>query len=92
MARLPYPGGDDGTWGAILNDFLAVEHNTDGTLKKSTQITGAEQTSNKGQAGGYAPLDNAGHVPAANLPHKISVGPVAPTNPADGDIWFDTSS
>ena len=33
MTRLPQPGSDDGTWGTILNDFLSVEHNTDGTLK-----------------------------------------------------------
>lgn len=33
MARLPQPGGDTGTWGDILNDFLSVAHNTDGTLK-----------------------------------------------------------
>lgn len=33
MARLPKPGGDDGSWGNILNEFLAVEHNTDGSLK-----------------------------------------------------------
>lgn len=33
MSRLPIPGADDGTWGSILNDFLEVEHNEDGTLK-----------------------------------------------------------
>jgi hypothetical protein len=33
MARLPQPGGDDGTWGAILNDFLTVAHDTDGTIR-----------------------------------------------------------
>jgi len=33
MARLPQQGGDDGSWGTILNDFLAVAHNSDGTLK-----------------------------------------------------------
>lgn len=33
MARLPQPGGDDGNWGAILNDFLNQTHNTDGSLK-----------------------------------------------------------
>jgi hypothetical protein len=33
MARLPVPGGDDGTWGGILNDFLVQEHNADGTQK-----------------------------------------------------------
>jgi len=33
MARLPQPGSDDGIWGDVLNDFLSVEHNADGTLK-----------------------------------------------------------
>ena len=31
--RLPNPGEDNGTWGDTLNNFLEVEHNTDGTLK-----------------------------------------------------------
>lgn len=30
--RLPTPGGDPNDWGAILNDFLEVSHNSDGTL------------------------------------------------------------
>lgn len=33
MARLPYPGGDDGQWGSILNEFLDQIHNSDGSLK-----------------------------------------------------------
>jgi acyl-CoA thioesterase I len=33
MARLPVPGSDNGQWGQILNDFLGVEHNSDGILK-----------------------------------------------------------
>jgi hypothetical protein len=37
MARLPTPGSDDGTWGDILNDFLAQEHNADGTQKALAQ-------------------------------------------------------
>jgi hypothetical protein len=36
MARLPNPGSDNGTWGDILNDFLTVEHNADGTLRIRT--------------------------------------------------------
>lgn len=32
MPRLPQPGSDDGTWGTILNSFLSVSHNSDGTL------------------------------------------------------------
>ena len=31
MARLPTPGGDDGTWGTILNSYLLASHNADGT-------------------------------------------------------------
>ncbi|MEK7471973.1 MAG: glycine-rich domain-containing protein [Patescibacteria group bacterium] len=33
MARLPVPGSDNGTWGDILNEYLSVEHNSDGTQK-----------------------------------------------------------
>ena len=33
MARLPIPGSDDGTWGTLLNDYLSVSHENDGTLK-----------------------------------------------------------
>jgi hypothetical protein len=33
MARLPQPGGDQNTWGDILNEFLTESHNTDGSLK-----------------------------------------------------------
>ena len=44
MPRLPIVGSDDGTWGGILNEFLDVEHNADGTLDTS------------GTLGDYAPL------------------------------------
>lgn len=33
MARLPIPGSDSETWGEILNDYLSVSHNSDGTLQ-----------------------------------------------------------
>ncbi len=33
MSRLPVVGGDAESWGDILNDFLEVEHNADGTQK-----------------------------------------------------------
>lgn len=33
MSRLPTPGSDDNTWGTILNDYLSVSLNSDGTLK-----------------------------------------------------------
>jgi len=33
--RLPQVGGDQGDWGTILNNYLLVSHNADGTLKDS---------------------------------------------------------
>ena len=43
MTRLPIPGGDDGQWGSILNDFLDVSFNSDGTLKP-TAVTATNLT------------------------------------------------
>ena len=40
MARLPTPGQDEGTWGDVLNDFLQVSHNIDGSLD-GTALTDA---------------------------------------------------
>jgi len=37
MSRLPIPGSDNGTWGTILNDYLSVALNSDGTVKPITQ-------------------------------------------------------
>lgn len=40
MARLPTVNGDDGNWGTVLNEFLSVEHDSDGkhdALLYSTQ-------------------------------------------------------
>ena len=77
MSRLPIPGGDDDIWGDVLNSFLSVEHNADGTLKRAGAIEGAEQAVNKGRANGYAPLDSSGKVPSANLPAGVSQPPDA---------------
>lgn len=33
MARLPVPGSDENTWGAVLNEFLRVSHREDGKPK-----------------------------------------------------------
>jgi hypothetical protein len=39
MARKPQPGSDQGTWGGILNEFLDVAHNIDGSLKAGSVTT-----------------------------------------------------
>lgn len=33
MVRLPQPGGDNGQWGQILNDYLSASLKSDGTIK-----------------------------------------------------------
>ena len=43
MARLPTPGSDNGTWGEVLNDFLAVAHTTSGTIKPNAVDSSAIQ-------------------------------------------------
>ena len=75
--RLPEPGGDSDNWGGILNDFLRVAHNDNGSLKKDALITGAEQTANKGVADGYASLGSDGLVPDGQLPASFSLLPLA---------------
>jgi hypothetical protein len=78
MSRLPTPGSDNDTWGTILNDFLSVSLNADGTIKSgATAGTGAEQTANKGAASGYASLDGSTKVPIAQIPTGTSSSTVA---------------
>lgn len=50
MPRLPIPGNDVGSWGTILNDFLSVELNSDGTLKKAADITQAQTSADNAQS------------------------------------------
>ncbi len=88
MSRLPTPGGDDGSWGNVLNDFLGVELNTDGTLKRASEIDSAYQK----PSGGIPKSDLAAAVQtslttadAQNALELQSV-PVANTAPTDGQI------
>lgn len=63
--RLPSPGGDDGQWGALLNDFLNVEHNADGTLKKAGDISTALSQANAKYA------KPSGGIPKADLSSSV---------------------
>ena len=71
MARLPVPGGDDSTWGQILNDFLDVSHASDGTLKDAA-VTGA------GAASDTAVVHNTGAETIAGA-KTFSSSPLVPT-------------
>jgi hypothetical protein len=64
MARLPVPGSDTNTWGEILNDFLAVEHNTDGSLDASASLSTRISTTGGGKEGTAASTATTG---ATNL-------------------------
>ncbi|HVQ44320.1 MAG TPA: glycosyl hydrolase family 28-related protein [Candidatus Saccharimonadia bacterium] len=44
MARLPKPGGDHDVWAKVLNDFLLVAHNPDGTPRTEAVSTLAAAT------------------------------------------------
>jgi hypothetical protein len=68
MARLPIPGGDSGTWGYILNTFLEVSLNADGTIQPvALQQAGGVTTTQVGVPNGVATLDGSGSVPAGQL-------------------------
>jgi hypothetical protein len=66
MARLPQPGSDDGLWGSILNDFLTIEHDTDGSLKIRTDGTfdGFVKTSGAQTVAGVKTFSSSPVVPA----------------------------
>jgi hypothetical protein len=63
MARLPTPGSDDGSWGTILNDFLGVAHNTDGSL----QIQAIQQAGGVISINGQNPTNGAATLTAADV-------------------------
>ena len=75
MSRLPSPGGDAGNWGNVLNDFLSVEHNTDGTLKASGTISTKSDDSTVVHKTGDETIDGI---------KTLTSSPVipSPTNPA----------
>lgn len=76
MARLPTPGGDDGTWGGVLNDYLQVEHNADGTLKSGGSLSSkADDSSVVHKTGaetiaGVKTFSSAPVVPSASFPES----------------------
>jgi hypothetical protein len=76
MARLPVPGNDDGVWGNVLNDFLSIEHNADGTLKSSGSLNSKADNSavvhNIGNetVAGVKTFSNAPVVPSSSFPES----------------------
>ncbi len=86
MTRLPIPGQDDGAWGQILNDFLEVEHNPNGTLKSRDTIIS--------KANDSAVVHNTGDETIAGTKTFLS-SPVVPTPTLDSQatnkIYVDST-
>ena len=84
MPRLPQPGADDGTWGDILNEFLSVVHNPDGTLTDAVTRTTSQNIS------GAKTFTASPTVPTPTLSGDATTkayvdaaaGPTGPTGPA----------
>ena len=80
VSRLPTPGGDPGSWGTVLNDFLLNVHNTDGTLKdglvSNAKLDSSLQTSLASAASKYSKPGSG--IPASDLNlADVSVGLLA---------------
>ena len=81
MTRLPTPGGDQGNWGTILNDYLSQAHNPDGTLKPNSittpLITNDTITESKLDPIVRSKLNSGGGTPGATG----ATGPTGPSGP-----------
>jgi len=96
-ARLPTPGADSNAWGQILNDFMAVEHTSDGTLKLRTDaaLTGRYIKPSGGipasdlDSGVQVSLTKANNAPTA----LTGLSDVTISGPADSQVLsYNTSS
>jgi hypothetical protein len=66
MARLPKPGGDAGQWANILNEYLLVAHNPDGTAK----VAAASAFTTAAVTGGATSLGDLNVLNPTNQPLK----------------------
>jgi len=73
MPRLPEVGSDDGRWGDLLNEFLLLEHNTDGSLKIRDNLAAKYARPNGG-------------IPETDLSAQVQEKLNTPFSPEDGSI------
>jgi hypothetical protein len=95
MARLPTVGGDDDGWGQVLNDFLMVEHNADGTLKAGGTLSTKANTAHTHTSAARGLCIWNGSAYPARPTGYAAVEFVGPTDPGslaqDNDTWINTA-
>lgn len=93
MPRLPIPGSDGGQWGNILNDYLSVSHNADGTIKPSAFPPSDGATGATGPQGAIGATGATGSQGATGpgIPPAGTTGQVLTKNSnSDGDVvWSE---
>lgn len=79
--RKPTPGADAGTWGTILNNYLAVSIDDDGFLRPTAVSTaGAEVTSNKDTDATMAANSDTKYASQKAVKTMVASGTVTMTN------------
>ncbi|HEV2412350.1 MAG TPA: hypothetical protein VGS28_00930, partial [Candidatus Saccharimonadales bacterium] len=94
MARLPVQGGDNGTWGTILNDFLEVSLNGDGTLQSSAlQQAGAliSGTAALGDLSGSYPNPTVAKINGVSISNAPSSGQILGATGTTTAAWTTPS-
>jgi hypothetical protein len=84
MSRLPTPGGDSGSWGAILNDFLLQSLKSDGTLRDTIVGSAALASDVQGQLAQIAALPLLTTTVQAGTAYTLAL--------ADASVVIETTS
>ena len=97
--RLPIPGQDDGTWGDILNGFLEVSHNADGSLSTTAVTTALPSpipVANLGtgtpSSSNYLRGDGSWSIPNSGSSSLAADSDVAIVSPANNQVLTFNSS
>lgn len=85
VARLPTVGGDNNTWGSILNSYLSVSINTDGTLNSGAVATASRNISV--QTSNYSPGTTTSEIILANA-NSGAVSITMPSAVANNNLYF----
>lgn len=102
MPRLPIPGQDGGIWGNLLNEYLSVSHNPDGTIKTAAIPPSSGATGATGPMGATGPTGATGATgqdgptgpqgPQGIAGPTGATGPMGATGPQGDDgvsrVWF----